>query len=379
MNLKRYGLAGLVILVLFWAGWSLSGRSHSFTSEVLELEQVYNISGDANCERNVVGIQPFMKTEDYLSEEKFQAKMSGYFEEARKAGFLRKKTIVLLPEYLGTWLVINGEKESVAGYADMQSAMGVMILSNPINFFRYYLDHGDESDKVAASLFRMKSGAMAEIYGRVFRNLASSFNVTIVAGSIVLPGPAVQQNEIVISSKQPLYNASFVFYPDGSIDPHIVLKSYPIGSELPFLESAPIDSLPLFHLQGTSTAILVCADSWYPDSYKMVDSLDAALVLVPSYCTGDGTMAKKWKGYDGGAIPADVDRLDVGKINEGEAWVRYALPGRIARCKAKTGVNVFLRGQLWDLGSDGQPFFVRQGQLLDVPGSEKAGIWNLCF
>lgn len=379
MNLKRYGWAGLAILALLWAVWSITGRSHSFTSADLEIEQVYNISGEAICERNVVGIQPFMITEDYLSEQQFQAKMSGYFEEAGKAGFLRDKTIVLLPEYLGTWLVINGEKESVASYADIQSAMGVMILSNPINFIRSYLDHGEESDKVAASLFRMKSADMAAVYSRVFRNLASTFNVTIVAGSIVLPGPAVQQNEIVVSSKQPLYNASFVFYPDGSIDPHIVRKSYPIASELPFLKSAPIDSLPLFHLHGTSAAVLVCADSWYPDSYKMVDSLDAALILVPSYCTGEGTMAKKWKGYDGGAMPEDVDKEDVGRISEGEAWARYALPGRMARSKAKAGVNVFLRGKLWDLGSDGQPFFVREGQLLNVPASEKAGIWNLCF
>ncbi len=379
MNLKRYGWAGLAILALLWAGWSLSCRSHSLTSVDLEIEQVYNISGEAICERNVVGIQPFMRTEDYLSEQQFRAKMSGYFEEARKAGFLRERTIVLLPEYLGTWLVINGEKESVAGYADMQSAMIVMILSNPLHFIRSYLDHGDESDKLAASLFRMKSADMAAVYSGVFRNLASSFNVTIVAGSIVLPGPAVQQNEIVISSKQPLYNASFVFYPDGRIDPHIVRKSYPIASELPFLKSAPIDSLPLFQLQGTSAAVLVCADSWYADSYKMVDSLDAALILVPSYCTGDGTMAKKWKGYDGSAMPEDVDKLDVGRINEGEAWIRYALPGRMARSKAKTGVNVFLRGQLWDLGSDGQPLIVREGQLLNVPASEKAGIWNLCF
>ena len=31
MNLKRYGWAGLAILALLWAVWSLSGRSHSHT------------------------------------------------------------------------------------------------------------------------------------------------------------------------------------------------------------------------------------------------------------------------------------------------------------------------------------------------------------
>lgn len=378
-NARRAILILVAIILIAWTLWSRSDRTHALGPVELSLDQVHNIHPGLPCDRNVVGIQPYMLDSDYLSEAGFNEKLTGYFKEAQRAGFLHEKTIVLLPEYLGTWLVVEGEKETVASYVDLQSAMTVMVLSNPVAFIIAYLNHGNEEDKLAAALFRMKAASMAKLYGSVFKRLASDFHVTIVAGSIVLPGPQVSDNEIIISPKDPLYNASFVFYPDGTIDPKVVRKSFLIGSELPFLTAAPMEQLPSFELGGSKTAVLVCADSWYPESYSQVAASGASLVLVPSYCTGDQTMSMKWGGYDGSPMPRDVDKEDVGKIAEADAWVRYAMPGRIASSKATTGVNVFLRGELWDLGSDGQPLFVQEGRLLAVPTSDHAGIWNLCY
>jgi hypothetical protein len=125
--------------------------------------------------------------------------------------------------------------------------------------------------------------------------------------------------------------------------------------------------------------MLVCADSWYPESYDRINQLNAEVVLVNSYCAGNNTMAANWKGYDGIRMPGDVDSTDVQKIKERDAWEKYALPGRIKNTNAAIGVNVFLRGELWDLGTDGQPFFIKDGQLLEVGKSERGGIWSLCF
>jgi hypothetical protein len=225
----------------------------------------------------------------------------------------------------------------------------------------------------------MKSEAMANIYSEAFKELAKTYQVTINAGSIVLPGPSVLSNEIRVDPTQSLYNTSFIFYPDGEIDTKVIRKSFPIKSELPFVTPYPMDELPVFDLPIGKTAVLVCADSWYPESYNRINELKAEVILVNSYCAGNNTMSAEWKGYDGIRMPNDVDSTDIQKLKEREAWIKYALPGRIKNTHAAIGVNIFLRGELWDLGTDGQPFFIKDGRLLTISPSGRGGIWNLCF
>lgn len=372
-------LIPLVIIVAIWSLWSAYDRSPAWVSSELSLDVSQSLVVDSACTRNIVGIQPHMIPQDYLTEEHFYRKMKGYFDEARLAGYFKINSLVLLPEYLGTWLVICGEKESVTEQETITGAMTTMVLSNPFRTLRYYFITAGETDRLAAALFRMKAEAMAGIYSRVFQRLASEYGVTINAGSIVLPGAYVGDNTIVTDRSQPLYNTSFIIHPNGDIDFQSVRKSFPISSEIPFITAAPMASLPVYDLPVGRTAALVCADSWYPESYAAIKDLGAEIIVVNSYCAGQETMTKTWRGYDGGTTPGDVDTADVGKMTEGEAWKKYALPGRIAASGARIGVNVFLRGSLWDLGTDGQPLIVADGQLMNVKPSDRAGIWNLCY
>ncbi len=324
-------------------------------------------------------MQPYMLSQDYMSEKHFYQKMKGYFEEAKQAGYFNSKTVVLLPEYLGTWLVIESEKEMVANASTIQTAMTWMVLSNPITFTRSFFMNRDEADRFAAAIFRMKAKEMARIYGDTFMSLAKEYQIDISAGSIVLPGPTVSENQIHVDATQPLYNTSFVFRSNGEIDSRVVKKSFPILSELPFVTAAPISELQVFDLPIGRTAVLVCADSWYPESYQKINELRAEVVLVNSYCAGNGTMSQKWKGYDGIRRPTDIDTLDIGRIGEREAWIKYAMPGRINSAASTIGMNIFLRGKLWDLGTDGQPLMVKGNALMELKKSERGGIWNLCF
>jgi hypothetical protein len=90
-------------------------------------------------------------------------------------------------------------------------------------------------------------------------------------------------------------------------------------------------------------------------------------------------MNKLWQGYSGYEEPEGTDLSDIGKITEQDAWEKYALPGQISKTGASYGMNVFLRGDLWDLGTDGQPFVIANGKLLLTKPAEKAGIWMLKF
>jgi predicted amidohydrolase len=376
--LKKFFLFILIVVGL-WTIWSSVGRTVDWKEPQGNIEVVESIANDSVCSKNIVGIQPYMVPEDYLSEGHFYEKIKLYFDEAQRAGFFNENTVVLLPEYVGTWLVISGEKTSVAETAHLNKAMTLMVLSNIPKFIRSYFNNNKEQDVFAASLFRMKAMEMAGIYSEVFKELASTYQVTINAGSIVLPDPGVNENQININVGGPLYNASFIFYPDGSIDKQLVKKSFPISSEQPFVQACPITELPLYDLRIGKTAVLVCADSWYPQAYEQIRISAAEVILVNSYAAGDHAMTASWKGYDGSTMPNDVDKNDIGTLKEIDAWKKYALPGRIQSTQAKVGVNVFLRGKLWDLGADGQPFFMLNGTLIKITTSDRGGIWNMCF
>jgi hypothetical protein len=369
----------LLILVFIWLLWIRSDRDYDTLTTDLALDHKEVIAYQNDCERNVVAIQPYMFTSDYLTEKSFYDKMHGYFEAAKVAGYFNENTVVLLPEYLGTWLVIRGEKLSVATSDHMDAAMFTMIMSRPRKFLINAFKGDFQYDPLSSGIFRMKAVSMASTYATVFKSLAQQYQVSISAGSIILPGAYVEDNQIKVDLNQALFNSSFIFKSDGVIDTQIIKKSYPINSEQSFISSTPIEELPLFDLPIGKTAILVCADSWYPESYERIKELDAEIILVNSYCAGDGMMNNYWAGYDGNIEPDDVDLDDLYEITEQDAWIKYALSGRIHQSGASYGVNVFLRGELWNLGTDGQPFFVADGNLLERESATRAGIWNFCF
>lgn len=373
-------LISLLILLLFcWLIWSNYGRNLPYPVPKPYLSLVEKIPAADSLERTLVGIQPYMEVQDYLYQETFKEKITYYLHEARRQGFLGKNSAVLLPEYLGTWLVLEGEKHAIAKEKTLTDAMTLMVLSNFFEFGIFYFQDQEEKDKAAAALFRMKSRKMAKSFYLTFSELAKEFNTTLIPGSIILPEPRVINGELEIEPTGKLYNASFVFGPDGKIIGKPILKAFPIESEQDFLTSASTGELPVFELPIGKTSVLICADSWFPSAYENAKKNKAELILVPSYCTGEGTMDKLWQGYSGQKEPSGTDLSDIGKITEQAAWEKYALPGQIEKSGASYGMNVFLRGDLWDLGTDGQPLIIAKEELVSVKPAEKAGIWALKF
>jgi len=327
---------------------------------------------------NLLGIQPFMAPVDYASEERFHAKIDGYLDIALRRGWLNEKTIVVLPEYIGTWLVATGEGPRVYQAKSIKSAMQTLVLSHMVSFawsFVKVLPFARARDVVKYSLFRMKAARMAETYHNVFSELARRHATTIVAGSIVLPAPEISDGELAIGDGE-LYNVSVVYKPDGSAYENIVRKVFPIGAELSFTAQASAAELPVFDTPAGRLGVLICADSWYSSTYETMRAKQADLVAVPSYLAPDGVWEKPWRGYDGAPAPDDVDAHDAGNITEGEAWLKYALAGRMAGAGIEHGINVFLRGDLWDLGSDGHTIVVRGRTVVEAKHIAGAAVIN---
>ena len=324
---------------------------------------------------NLLGVQPYLTPADYATESAFRTRLHGYLEAAGQAGWLIPRSVVVFPEYTGTWLVACGENPSVYQAATTSQAMRPLALRQPLPFLRCLLA-STEPERVTAALFRLKAGQVAGIYQHVFSGLAAEFGVTIVAGSVLLPEPTVRDG-VVTAGRGPLYNVSAVFGPDGRAHPRLALKAFPITSELPFIGAAPADDLPIFETPAGRLGVLVCADAWYPQAYRSLRVSGADFLAVPSFISSDDAWDQPWGGYNGAPAPVDVDPADAGRLTEGQAWRKHALAGRIGLSGAARGINVFLHGRLWDLGSNsGASLMVDGGEVCEA-SSRGAALLNL--
>ena len=345
-------------------------KDHTLT----QIQEIAEYGADTQC-GNLLGIQPFMVAEDYISGEACYAKLSGYLDVASQRGWLNEKTIVVLPEYIGTWLVVVGENRRVHRAASITRGMQALLLGNLFSFIKT-LPSAEADDVVKYALFRMKAAQMAEVYHDTFSRLAQKYVVTVVAGSILLPSPGVSDGRLTIGDG-PLYNVSVVYQPGGSAHESVVRKVFPIEAEQPFTARASVAELPVFDTPAGRLGVLICADSWYPSSYEVLKAKRADFVAVPSYLSPSTIWGEHWRGYNGALAPSDVDARDVNRLTEGEAWLKYALAGRLADAGIKHGINVFLRGDLWDLGSDGHTVAVKGGAVIEASHVTGAALINL--
>ena len=263
------------------------------------------------------------------------------------------KTIVVFLEYFGTWLVASDEKESIYQTPRIEEGLQTIVMRNIGKFLRTYTSSPDSvKDKVKYSVFAMKAPSIVKVYQETFAALAKEYQVTIVGGSILLPEPEVEYGVLKTGNGQ-LYNTSVVFEFDGQINSKLIKKAFPTADESGFICPVKPETIPVFQTNVGRMGVLICADAWFADAYKHLKEKDIDFVITPSYSNGTGYWSKPWSGYSGAETPEDA-KADVGKISLGSAWVKYAM-GTRARTEAnvKKGMNVFLQGNLWDLGADG--------------------------
>ncbi|MDE3115950.1 MAG: carbon-nitrogen hydrolase family protein [Pseudomonadota bacterium] len=360
-------LTGIAIAVALGYGlWRCADRPLAGPQPTDTRIAAYVTMGTDAGRGNFLAIQPWMVPGDYANTETLFAKLDGYFAAAKAKGWLSAKTIVVLPEYIGSWLAAADEPASVYRRADANSAMATLALVHPLGFLHWYLSAPAVADKAEWTLFTLNSEIMARYYQSLFSALAKKYGVMLVAGSIVLPQPRLENGRIAVTPGGKLYNVSALFAPDGTIMGPLVFKAYPIAEEQAFLASGKISDIPAFDTPDGKLVVLICADSWYPPVYRHIAQLHAQLLAIPSYSTVDDSWTAPWLGYDGQPAPSDVNLHDIGKITLGDAWLKYSMGGRAGAAGIQAGINVFLRGTLWDLGTDGDTISYRDGQASHV-------------
>lgn len=324
---------------------------------------------------NLLGIQPELFPTDYQNPERLHRKLAAYLQQARDQHLLNEKTIVVLPEHIGTWLLVSGEKDEVYQAASLHEAMNWLAVSNPIAFLRALIaSKGD--NRVDDAHLRMKAKDMARQYQALFGGLAKEFDITLVAGTIVLPTPRVNDGALQ-TGRGSLYNTSVVFGRDGLPIGQPQRQLSPRVDELGFIQPTANSAIHVIDTPAGRLGILIGSDSWYPDNYRKLNEQGAQLVAVPAFITGSSTWNKPWRGYLG-PIPPSAISLKPGELSEAQAWLRLTQTSQPPVSQATAGVSVFLRGQFWDQGSVGQSFLSTNGQHFadsSVRGARLLNIW----
>lgn len=375
---KVFGIIAFSIVFIL-AGyfiWSYTGRSADPIAPQLHLDSSFVINADSG-KGNVIGINAYMEPADYATKEHFYAKLDGYMQACKQQNWFNPKTVVIFPEYIGAWLVVEGEKKSAYTDPNIEKALTTFVTSN---FFSYiaswFMSPDSAADKVKHSVFAAKGKRMAKVYTEVFSELSKKYGVTIIGGSTLLQKASIKKNKIIVKNGS-LENVTAVFNPDGSLQPTLTRKAFPIGDELPFVIRCKPSELPVYDLPIGKTSVMICADSWYPESYETVKQDGLKFIAVPSYTQTDHSMSNKWIGYSGFKEPADVNKNDIGTITLRDAWLKYTMPARIGKINTPFGMTVSLRGKLWDLGTDGELIIYNKGAVICPAPMEGASMVNM--
>ena len=365
---KLIGCTLFIALVAAAAGYGLWTQKRDVGHYLSDLRIQVAINDGVNQERgNLLGVEPELSPRDYQSLDLVHLKLAAYLNSAREAGLLNDKTIVVLPEHIGTWLVFRGEKNELYQAASLNDAMRWLALSNPLDFANAWLRADGESRANDAHL-RMKADSMARDYQALFGGLAKEFGVTLVAGSIALPEPRVE-NGALLPGKGPLYNISVVFSRDGTLMGTPQPQLLPTYEEQSYIQPSPDHELNVVNTPAGRLGILLGSDSWYPENYRILNDKGAQLIAVPAFIIGKDAWHSPWGGYKSVSTPSEIS-LKPGEVSEGEAWHRLTLISSVPSSTAQAGITVFHRGKFWDKRSVGHGFISRNGLTSpDTPGT----------
>ena len=304
----------------------------------LRIEVAIN-QGQPSERGNLLGIQPELFPADYQDPTRLRLKLQGYMQEAQAQGLLNARTIVVLPEHIGTWLRLTGEKDELYQASKDGEADHWLNISNPLKFAWAWL-RASGDDRGADARVRMKARHMAKAYQALFGGLAKEFGVTLVAGSIVLPEPYLKGDTLKVGSGA-LYNSSLVFGPDGRPLGSPLRQRLPGKYDSRYVQAADDAGVELLNTRIGRVGVLIGTDSEQATNLHKLETAGASAIVIPAY--------------------AD-DRIAPRPAITGETPV----------------LGVYMHGHFWNRQNRGQSFIGLHDQTFEAapgPGARLINLW----
>ena len=163
MKALKFLFISVAILLLFWFGWTQYDYG-DFPNPSIHLDQDIHFQDFPldSTTGHIIGIQPIMTPADFTSEENYFLKLNNYLQKAEEKNWLKENSIVLFPEYIGTWLVVANQRKSIYQNERINAAMIQLIAMQPLEFLKNWLQSNAEN-KVNEAIFSMATEKMAEI------------------------------------------------------------------------------------------------------------------------------------------------------------------------------------------------------------------------
>lgn len=220
----------LVIVFCFYSIWVLIGvpeRTAVLTTSSIAKDVNINIGSDLN-KGNILGIQPYLTAINYANIPTFKQTIRAYLAEAKNKNLINAKTVVVLPEHIGSFLFAYEEKQLVYDKPTLEEAMKAIVSANVIKYGFTYFSSPAGNDKAKYAALALKADQSAKIYWEIFAELAKEFNVIIAAGSIVLPDATRTSTGTITVKNGILYNTAAIFNNDGKITNELDRALFPI-------------------------------------------------------------------------------------------------------------------------------------------------------
>lgn len=206
-------LLALLAALLMFLSWAAERPSAHYLSDLRS--SVISTPPPAAPAGNLLLLRPQLYPLDYQSPAHLRLKLVAALDKAGEAGLLGDQTLVALPEHIGTWLLARDQKPEFYRARSRQEVRDWLLLGNPLLAMRALLTNLD-ADRLDEALLRMQARQMATDYQHLFSGLARDYRITLLAGSILLPEPRIEDGALRVGDG-PLRNLSLVFGPDGNL------------------------------------------------------------------------------------------------------------------------------------------------------------------
>ncbi|ACO79559.1 hypothetical protein AvCA_34100 [Azotobacter vinelandii CA] len=203
----------LVVLLGLYASWCAPRSGGHYLADLRST--LIHEEGMVETRANLLIVRPELFPSDYRSPGHLRLKLAAILDGARDKGLLNERSVVALPDQIGTWLLLGGERNELYGARSLPEAQAWLLLDNPRHLARAWL-RSEGFPGLGETLLRMKANEMARDYQQLFGSLAREYRITLLAGSLLLPEPHME-NGVLHTGKGQLHNVAPVFGPDGNL------------------------------------------------------------------------------------------------------------------------------------------------------------------
>lgn len=357
-QLVRFVLFFIFLFLSLYFAWAntgigLSEKDYNRLSLPIEIKDIS--LGFSRKQGNIVGIQPYLYTADYSTPERLYRKLELYMEKAKSSGYLKSDTVVVFPEHIGTLLFLMNEKASIYSEKEIDGVKPTLIYSNFHRFTWNFLASGWGGEKSFRALYLMKSEAVKNSYYAIFSKLALFYKVNILAGSIILPSPKVENKQIAIGGSD-LGNTGFYFNSNGEVENIVFKKKFFYNSEENILQPDTNNTQAIFESKNLpfTFAVLFSKDSLYNDTYTL-DSKNVDVLISPATFLQEEKILWQEPGI------SDTFRKDRSlfvesdkNLSKQELWNKFGIQGKFPNLNNKAFMQVFLRGEFFEFKPIGQ-------------------------